>query len=41
VSDASVLEGELVPEGFAAVIRRIDLLGGRIVAVFGDEPDAA
>jgi hypothetical protein len=41
VSDASVLEGHLLPDGFAAVIRRIELLGGRIVAVFGDEPDAA
>lgn len=41
VSDASVLEGELLPDGFAAVIRRIELLGGRIVAVFGDEPDVA
>ena len=41
VSDASVLEGDLLPDGFATVIRRIELLGGRIVAVFGDEPDAA
>jgi hypothetical protein len=41
VSDASVLEGELLPDAFATVIRRIELLGGRIVAVFGDEPHAA
>jgi hypothetical protein len=41
VADASVLAGELLPDGFSAVIRRIELLGGTVVAVFGDEPDAA
>jgi hypothetical protein len=41
VSDASVLEGRLLPDGFATVVRRIELLGGRIVAVFGDDPEAA
>jgi hypothetical protein len=39
VSDASVLEGTLLPAGFAAIIKRIELLGGKIVAAFGDDPE--
>jgi hypothetical protein len=40
VADACILEGELLPEGFAAVVRRVELLGGTIVAVFGDDAEA-
>jgi hypothetical protein len=40
VADTCILEGELLPEGFAAVVRRVELLGGTIVAVFGDEGES-
>jgi hypothetical protein len=40
VSDVTVLAGELLPEAFETVARRIALLGGRIVAVFRDRGDA-
>jgi hypothetical protein len=36
VSDVSVLEGELLPEACDRVVRRIALLGGRVVAILRD-----
>jgi hypothetical protein len=38
VADVALLEGQLLPEAFDAVIRRIALLGGRVVTVLRDEP---
>jgi hypothetical protein len=37
VSDVSVLSGRLMPEAFEAIMRRISLLGGRVVAFRRDE----
>jgi len=39
VSDVFILEGTLLGDAFQAVVRRIGLLGGRVVAVFSDESD--
>jgi len=40
VSDVRILEGELHEDSLAAALRRITLLGGRVVAVFRSEPDS-
>jgi hypothetical protein len=40
VSDVTVLAGELLPEAFEAIARRIALLGGRVVATFHQDADA-
>jgi hypothetical protein len=39
VSDVYVLEGMLLGDSFQVVVRRIGLLGGRVVAVFRNEPE--
>jgi hypothetical protein len=39
VSDVSVLEGSLLPEAADQIVRRIALLGGRVVAILRDEPE--
>jgi len=40
VSDVRILEGELHEDALASALRRIALLGGRVVAVFRSEPDS-
>jgi len=40
VSDVTVLAGELLPEAFEAIARRIALLGGRVVATFREDVEA-
>jgi hypothetical protein len=40
VSDVRILEGELHEDALKAALRRIALLGGRVVAVFRSEPDS-
>ena len=40
VSDVRILEGELHEDALTAALRRIALLGGRVVAVFRSEPDS-
>jgi hypothetical protein len=40
VSDVRILEGDLHEEALASALRRIALLGGRVVAVFRSEPDS-
>jgi hypothetical protein len=39
VSDVRILEGELHEEALKGALRRIALLGGRVVAVFRTEPE--
>jgi hypothetical protein len=40
VSDVRILEGELHEDALTSALRRITLLGGRVVAVFRSEPDS-
>jgi hypothetical protein len=40
VSDVRILEGELHEDALTSALRRIALLGGRVVAVFRSEPDS-
>jgi hypothetical protein len=40
VSDVRILEGELHEDALKSALRRIALLGGRVVAVFRSEPDS-
>jgi hypothetical protein len=40
VSDVRILEGELHDDALTTALRRIALLGGRVVAVFRTEPDS-
>jgi hypothetical protein len=40
VSDVRILEGELHEVALTIALRRISLLGGRVVAVFRSEPDS-
>jgi hypothetical protein len=40
VSDVRILEGELHEDALTTALRRIALLGGRVVAVFRSEPDS-
>ncbi|HWM09727.1 MAG TPA: hypothetical protein VNO82_10280 [Solirubrobacteraceae bacterium] len=40
VSDVRILEGELHEDALKTALRRIALLGGRVVAVFRSEPDS-
>ena len=40
VSDVRILEGELHEDALTIALRRISLLGGRVVAVFHGEPDS-
>ena len=40
VSDVRILEGELHDDALTCALRRIALLGGRVVAVFRSEPDS-
>jgi hypothetical protein len=40
VSDVRILEGELHEDALTTALRRITLLGGRVVAVFRTEPDS-
>jgi hypothetical protein len=40
VSDLSVISGDLLPEAFEAVTRRIALLGGRVVAFRREEDES-
>lgn len=40
VSDVRILEGELHEDALAAALRRISLLGGRVVAVFRSNPES-
>lgn len=40
VSDVCILEGELHEDALAAALRRIALLGGRVVAVFRSDPES-
>jgi hypothetical protein len=40
VSDVRILEGQLHEDALAAALRRITLLGGRVVAVFRSDPES-
>jgi len=40
VSDVRILEGDLHEDALKSALRRIALLGGRVVAVFRGEPDS-
>jgi len=40
VSDVRILEGELHEDALASALRRIALLGGRVVAVFRSDPES-